>query len=84
MVAPRFKSGRKKNRLRRLLTVAVTPLLPVTPPLPPELLLPTVGGENCCVVAVPMVLVAPVLNRFTPNCVSRVRSTLANFTFRRI
>ena len=31
-----------------------------------------------------MVLVAPVLRMFIPSCVLRLRSTLANFTFRRI
>ena len=76
MVAPRFRSGRKKKRFSALDIVAAAEV----PPPGSE----TVGAGNCPVVRVPRVLAAPVLNRFKPSCLVKLRSTLANFTFKRI
>jgi len=42
------------------------------------------GGLNCCVPTLPIVFVAPVLNRFKPMSELTVRSTSANFTRSRI
>src|ERR1700735_5482995 len=80
MVAPRLRSGRKKKRLRAFATVAAAEV-PEVVPLPGRL---TEGGVNCPVVTAPMVLVAPVLKILMPSCFSRLRSTLAKRTFRRI
>jgi len=73
MVAPRFRSGRKKKRLRASESVVRAGDAPLWTPNP--------GGENCSVVAAPIVLVAPVLKRFRPSVVLILRSTLANLTF---
>ena len=62
----------------------MTPLALEMPPVPELAPLLKMGAENCCVDVDPMVFVAPVLNRFNPNCVNSVRSTLANLTLRRI
>src|ERR1700727_368216 len=79
MVAPKLMSGRKKKRLRAFVMVAAADVPAV--PLPGRL---TEGGWNCPVVIAPMVLVAPVLKILIPSCFSRLRSTLAKRTFRRI
>src|SRR5579863_5100024 len=76
MVAPRFRSERKRKRLRASDRVAAMGEAGGTDE--------NAGGENCCVPMVPMLLPAPVLTIFNPSCVLILRSTLANFTFRRI
>src|SRR5580658_3901232 len=71
MVAPRLRSGRKKKRFRALVRLNVDwPAVLVCPVLaaPPRLLDCGVGGVNCPVVTDPMVLAAPVLKKFNPNC----------------
>src|ERR1700684_1075463 len=76
MVAPRFRSERKKKRLSASASVATTG--------EPLWMDEIAGGENCCVPIDPIVLVAPVLSIFNPSVVVRLRSTLANLTLNRI
>jgi hypothetical protein len=76
MVAPNFKSGRKKKRFKALVTLASGPEDPPGRE--------TDGGVNCPVVIDPMVFVAPVLNILMPSEFVRFRSTLAKRTFNRI
>src|SRR5271168_416072 len=76
MVAPKFRSERKKKRLRASESVAAIGLVGGDPAKP--------GGEYCPVVTDPTVLAAPVLIIFSPSCVLILRSTLANLTLNRI
>src|ERR1035438_3435402 len=58
IVAPRFKSERKKKRLRAPESEATTGEVASDG---------TPGGENCCVDNDPIVLAAPVLTIFKPS-----------------
>src|SRR6266498_3448025 len=59
-------------------------MLELAEPEPEELLVANVGGENCCVLTLPIVLAAPLLKRLIPSCWSFVLSTSANLTSSKI